>query len=508
MSVVTRTRCPRFDAQPDLLDQVVDLALGRPHLDDRIEQPRRPDDLFHDLAGMLALVECRRGADVDRLRDVVVKLLKGQRPVVKRAGQAEAIVDQHFLARPVAVVHAAHLRQRHVALVHDQQPVGREVVEQRPRRAARRAAGQGAAVVLDAVAVAHLAQHLDVIVGALADALGFQQLALRLKEGHLLIQLFLDLLDGNIHPVGRRHEVLGRVDVHLVVVGQHLAGQRVNFGDAFDLVAPEADAVGGFFLRRLDLQHIAAHAEAAALQNVVVAVVVDLHQVAQDVVAPHHLAHGQPQHYAAVVLGAAEAVNAGDRGHDHNVAAAEQCARRRQAQAVDLLVDLHLLLDVGVRARNVCFRLVVVVVGDEVLDGVVGQELAHFGIELRGQRFVMRQDQRRLLHLFHDLGHGKGLAAAGHAEQHLLAHTLAHTLRELGDRLWLISRRLELTDNLNRRHGPPCGTAVTALSKGTKRVTEQRFYLYSIVHFVPNVQHFWPFLDMELMREMPPGRGT
>ena len=41
-------------------------------------------------------------------------------------------------------------------------------------------------------------------------------------------------------------------------------------------------------------------------------------------------------------------------------------------------------------------------------------------IELRGERFVVRQDQRRAIELLDHLGHGEGLAGAGDAEQHLV----------------------------------------------------------------------------------------
>jgi hypothetical protein len=50
-------------------------------------------------------------------------------------------------------------------------------------------------------------------------------------------------------------------------------------------------------------------------------------------------------------------------------------ARRRVAHAVDLLVDRGILLDIGVGARHIGFRLVVVVVGDEIFDRVVGKKL-------------------------------------------------------------------------------------------------------------------------------------
>ncbi len=232
------------------------------------------------------------------------------------------------------------------------------------------------------------------------------------------------------------------------MVGDDLAGERVDLADALDLVAPQADAIRGLAVGRLHFEHVAAHAEASALQEIVVAVVVDLDQVAQNLVAAHHLAHAQVEHDAPVILRAAQAVDARDRGHDHHIAAAEERAGGGQAQAVDLLVDLRVLLDVGVGARDVRFRLVVVVVGDEVLDRVVGQKLAHLGVELRGQRLVVRHDQRRLLHLLDHLRHGVGLAAPRHPEQHLMLHPLADAVGQLRNRLRLVARWLELADNL------------------------------------------------------------
>ena len=111
------------------------------------------------------------------------------------------------------------------------------------------------------------------------------------------------------------------------------------------------------------------------------------------------LAHLERQHDLAVFLRRAEAVDAGDRGDDQHVAPLEEAARRREAQLLDLLVELAVLLDVGVGARDVGFRLVVVVVADEVLDGVVREELFELGVELRGERLVRREHERRLLHL-------------------------------------------------------------------------------------------------------------
>jgi hypothetical protein len=73
---------------------------------------------------VLHFVGAGRGADVDHLVEVILEFGEGERAVVEGAGQAEAVVDQHLLAGAVAVVHAAHLGNGHVALVDDQQPVG------------------------------------------------------------------------------------------------------------------------------------------------------------------------------------------------------------------------------------------------------------------------------------------------------------------------------------------------------------------------------------------------
>ena len=135
-----------LDPHADLLEQVVDLALGRPDRDRRVDDAGRADELLDDLlAAALQLVRPGRRAHVDGLVDGRLELLERQRPVVERGRQPEPEVDEDLLARPVVLVHADDLRDRHVRLVDDEQPVRREVVEQRPRPRARPRAARGGA---------------------------------------------------------------------------------------------------------------------------------------------------------------------------------------------------------------------------------------------------------------------------------------------------------------------------------------------------------------------------
>ena len=180
-----------------------------------------------------------------------------------------------------------------------------------------------------------------------------------------------------------------------LLLADHLAGQRVEHADALHLVAEELDAGDDLLVGRVDLQDVAPHAEGAALQGDVVARELHVHQLVQDGVALVRLAPRDRQNLLLVLLRRAEAVDAGHRGDDDDVPALEHGLGGGVPQAVDLIVDGGVLLDVGVGLRDVGFRLVVVVVGDEILHRVVREELAELRAELRRQRLVVGDDQGR-----------------------------------------------------------------------------------------------------------------
>ena len=97
------------------------------------------------------------------------------------------------------------------------------------------------------------------------------------------------------------------------------------------------------------------------------------------------------------------------------------------------------LLDIGVGARDVGLGLIIIVIGDEIFDGVVGKKALELAVELGGQRLVGGQDQRGPLRRLDDFGHRKGLARAGDAEQHLVALVRVDALDELANRLGLVA---------------------------------------------------------------------
>ena len=106
------------------------------------------------------------------------------------------------------------------------------------------------------------------------------------------------------------------------------------------------------------------------------------------------------------------------------------------AQSLHIVVDVGILLDVGVGLGNVRFRLVVVVVGNEVAHRIVRHEFAEFGAQLRGERFVRLDDKRRSLQTFDQ---PRCIAGAGGAHEHHVVLAILDARGQLLDGLRLVA---------------------------------------------------------------------
>ena len=199
------------------------------------------------------------------LAEPLLELLEVERPVVERRGQAEAVLDQRLLARAVAVVHAAHLRDAsggsRRSIISD---VLGQVVEQRRRRLAGRAAGEVARVVLDAVAVARpRAASRGRTSCAARGAAPPAACPRRSSSASRSISSASMVLIASSQPRPRRHVVAGGVDRHLgqrapsvLPVSGSKRLMRSTSSPKSSMRMP-ALLVGGH-----DLDHVAAHAEA------------------------------------------------------------------------------------------------------------------------------------------------------------------------------------------------------------------------------------------------------
>jgi len=95
------------------------------------------------------------------------------------------------------------------------------------------------------------------------------------------------------------------------------------------------------------------------------------------------------QHRFLVLPRRTQAEDAAHGGDQQHVAAADEVACRRQPQAVEVVVAAGVFLDVDVALRDVRLGLVIIVVRDEITDGVMREELLEFLVKLGSERLVV-----------------------------------------------------------------------------------------------------------------------
>ena len=314
----------QLHAPADFMQQVVHLAFDGTHVDLRIDQASGPDDLLDNHAGRLGeLIGPGRGGDIEHLVHAILELFKSERTIVHRAGQAEAIIHQHLFARAVAMIHALQLRDGLVAFVQEQQMIVGEIIEQCRRRFARQASGKMARIIFDAVAIADLADHLQIEHGALVQALRFHQLAALFEFLLPPFQLRLDAAQRAFARFGRHYVMRFGIDRQAQIGLADLAEHRVDLAEAVHFVAPQLDAISVIVVGGEDFDDVAAHAKCSAREAVIVALVEDFDQAREDLLARDLLAFFEHQQHAVIGFGRAEAVDATDAGDDDAIAALE-----------------------------------------------------------------------------------------------------------------------------------------------------------------------------------------
>src|SRR6476620_2323336 len=165
------------------------------------------------------------------------------------------------------------------------------------------------------------------------------------------------------------------------------AEERINLRERVNFVAKKLDAVGVVVVSGEDLNHVAAHAERSALKVHVIAFVKNLHQLAEDVLALNLLAFFQKEQHAVIRFRRSQAVNAAYRRNDDAISALKERSRGGEAKLVQFVINRRFFFDVNVASRNVGLGLVVVVIRDEVFNGIRREELLELMVELRSQRF-------------------------------------------------------------------------------------------------------------------------
>lgn len=425
----------------DLLDEVINLIISSTDLDRRVDDAGGTDDLFDDKAlGFSELVIGRSSRNVDRSTSKALELIEFQGAVVASSRKTKAVFNEVLLTSTVATVHSADLGKRNVGLVDYEEVILGKVIEQAERRSPGRAAVEITRVILDTGAITNLLDHLEVELGTLFKALGFRRFADGFEEFDLFAKVELDLADS----LGRAllcgdEEVSGR-DSYLVEFFESLAGGGVDAGDGFEFVVEKIEADSHFPECHHNVNRITGNAESRGDKLALGASVKDVDQRVEERLTRNNLAGLKLDDGSLEVLGVTDTVNAGDGCDNNNVAAPGHQARSSaKAHLVDLVVNLKVLFYIGIRRGEVSLGLVVIVIGDEVLDGVMRKEPFELGVQLSSEGLVMRQDEGGPLELRDDVGNGESLTRTSDAEKCGVLRAGFYGAGELSDSLGLVA---------------------------------------------------------------------
>src|SRR5947209_16867364 len=175
-------------------------------------------------------------------------------------------------------------------------------------------------------------------------------LALLDKKFLVLFQFLPDRLDSTLDYRTRHHIVRLWINRNsLLVFLYDLTKQRVDRRDGIDLVAPKLDPVRLVHVAWIQLDDVTSHAKYAAVKIDIHAFVLQFDKALEEVLALHLLTRFNELQHSVIRVRIAEAVDARHRSDDDRVAPLEQRARRRQSQAIDLVIDSRFFFNVKIR---------------------------------------------------------------------------------------------------------------------------------------------------------------
>ena len=173
------------------------------------------------------------------------------------------------------------------------------------------------------------------------------------------------------------------------------------------------DAEGIVVIAREDIEHIAFDAEVAVPKFGSCAGIETLYQSMHQLGTREYIALFDCNHVLLEFHRVTDTIQTRHRCHNQHIAPARQERRScAKAQFFNFIIDREVFFYISTRRRDIGFRLIVVVVRNEVFHCIIGEEGFKLRIQLSSQRFVMCQHKSRALNAFHHIGDSKSLSWA------------------------------------------------------------------------------------------------
>ena len=284
--------------------------------------------------------------------------------------------------------------------------------------------------------------HFQIKTRPLLDALLFNILSIFTEPVLAFDEFCLDCFNGAQDRFTRRHIMRTRINRETGYFLQHLAGQGIKKVQAFYLVIEHLDPERIICIfRREDINRISPNPEGTPAEIDVVPAVLHLHQSSNHITVRYPVPLAQRQNHLVILVRITDTVNRRDRCNNHDITTFHQRLGTRQAHLFDVLVDRRIFLDKQIPLGNVSFRLVIIVITDEILDGIIREKLPELTVQLRRQRFIGRKNDSRPTEARNHIGHRIRLPRPRYAQKCLERQTVFDSFNQFVDCLRLVTGR-------------------------------------------------------------------
>ena len=209
----------------DFSKQIIDLPVNRTHIDLRINQSRRSDDLFDHTITQTKFIIARCGGKINRLADAFKEFRPFEWTIIHCRRQTEPVFHQRALTAGVTLIHGANLRHGNMRFIDDQQKIVGEKVKQRVRRTSRLSTVEMPRIILHSRADANLREHLQIVCGTHGKTLRLKFLALFAQFGGTLVKFLLNGRQCSLHTLRPCHIVRCRKNMDLRLMPNHISGK-------------------------------------------------------------------------------------------------------------------------------------------------------------------------------------------------------------------------------------------------------------------------------------------
>ena len=169
-----------------------------------------------------------------------------------------------------------------------------------------------------------------------------------------------------------------------------LAGKGVNLTNTVNLIAEKLHTdsstvtAGGKNLHR-----VSSNSEFITHKVNIITLVLNFDQLVYQLVSVLLHTLTERDNHIFIIHRISDRIDTGNRSHDNNISALRQSGSGRVAQLVYLVIDSRILFDISICGGYICLRLIIIIVGHKILNGVVRKKLSELTAKLGCKSFVM-----------------------------------------------------------------------------------------------------------------------